>query len=517
LKKVYLFIMPIFLFFLVLSLNTSKYKVATNPDFLHYNFFSQLLQENNTIEYCNDYNLKYNVSIFGSRGMKITLNQSCLTHGKMHGFIIIIAIFRFISKNILFLINPLFVIVTYIYLYKIINFYTHESEALFISLLFLFSPYYLYFSSIFFDNAAFLSSFVVSIYYFLKFNKKENIEVLILGTFFLGVSMWLRYESIVLYLSLFPILYNKKNKWRKVLVVIAIFLLFLIPMWIVNKRLYGSLLGFSDPNINLANSNYYFKNRPNQISNIIPFLSFDIFLKNFVNFMIDVNIQIFYFFVLSVIFILFDKTSIITKKEFLFFIFIIMINTLFYLGNIWAGFDPPKTTIGTSYCRYLFPAYISLFVISSQFIIVFLKNKKIITFFFVFIFIIFSFDLVINSKEGLGDFFKQQEKAISIKNSFIKLIPNEKAIIFTSYYDKYIFPDRLTAIYTSFPEDKRINQTVDIIEKLILDNEDVYFIESDWGTNYDIFKSSDYFEGIENRNLTIEKESGSIFRIVKVS
>ena len=66
----------------------------------------------------------------------------------------------------------------------------------------------------------------------------------------------------------------------------------------------------------------------------------------------------------------------------------------------------------------------------------------------------------------------------------IKNIPEENAVVFTAYFDKYIFPKRITAIYTSFPEIERIDKTTEIVFSLVSNNIPVYFLNEDWAIGY---------------------------------
>jgi len=49
-----------------------------------------------------------------------------------------------------------------------------------------------------------------------------------------------------------------------------------------------------------------------------------------------------------------------------------------------------------------------------------------------------------------------------VRNDIMKITPGN-SIIFTSYYDKHIYPVRQTAIYVAIPKEERLNKTIYLI------------------------------------------------------
>jgi len=503
----------------IISYENLKYEATTNPDFLQNIFFSKLLADTGSLKYCNQYNLDYNTFIFGSRGFKLTTDPHCLTHGSMHGFIIILGILRVISDKIIYFIVPFFAVIALVFFYKLCNlFFTKEISLIGIALL-LFSSSFFFHSVILVNNIPAMSFLTLTLYYFLRAFKDRKEKDLILCSIFAGIMMWIRYEFVIFLLPLVVPFLRKKDRGKfrikNFVLPFIIFFIFLAGLYWVNLELYGGLFNFKGTEeTRLASSEYYGKEVSTyKILSFLPPFSPSLYFENFLRFVVNFNPFIFIFFLFSILFLLGHKqkrNKIFFNNSFWILISIFIIPIVFYLGSVWSE---KEYIVATAYSRYLLPTY-SMMVLFSLFLIKKL-NKKLLMF-CVFIFLLFNISISFNSPGALKDFNLSQKTFIDKQKDILKNIPEENAVVFTAYFDKYIFPKRTTAIYTSFPENERINKTTSIILNLTEDNVPTYFLNEDWGIgHYTKFKSEEYFNVFKENGLVVKRITRSIFKIEK--
>ena len=126
--------------------------------------FSNLLIEQGSFRYNNELNQKYEPQIFGIRGLMNFGNG--FVPSSIPGYIIILALFKFVSHQIPFLINPLFVFIGLYYFYKILDKFIFKSKTypLITTSIYFFSGAFLYVSSTPFKDLVATSLFFVGLY-----------------------------------------------------------------------------------------------------------------------------------------------------------------------------------------------------------------------------------------------------------------------------------------------------------------------------------------------------------------
>ena len=174
------------------------------------------------------------------------------------------------------------------------------------------------------------------------------------------------------------------------------------------------------------------------------------------------------------------------------------------------GFND-KNTLATSYARYTILWYSLILVLIVNYIVNKFHNKNILQT-LIFLIILNFLLFALKSTNWYFDVYRSYNTAINKKEYFLN---NTKSngIIFTSYYDKLFFPERIWAIYTSYPEKDRIKSTTAIILNILRSWYPVYFIESDWWINYDKFKFKDYKTDLLKNNAIVETKSPPIYEI----
>ena len=247
-----IFFFCIFIISLFLNLAVQKYQFP-NTDTNQNDLFSNLLLEQGSFRYNNELNQKYEPQIFGIRGLMNFGNG--FVPSSIPGFIVILALFKFISHQTIFLINPFFVFIGLYYFYKIADEYVFKSKSysLITTTIFFFSGAFLYVSSTPFRNLAATSLFFIGLYYFLNAIHKKNRSDFLLFGFFAGVTIWLDYLSIIFYLPvvIFYLLNIKKEffikeNFKNFVICFVSFLVVFFPLYVYQVKLFNGFLNFNN-------------------------------------------------------------------------------------------------------------------------------------------------------------------------------------------------------------------------------------------------------------------------------
>jgi hypothetical protein len=503
---------------LLLLLNLSTYfylnrvNQITAPDFIQNNFFSDVFAKTYSLETC-----KFNFwldPIFWTRWLRIT-EDNCVSHWSMHGFIILLWLFKAISSNIQNLTIPLCLFIFLVYLYKI-SFFLFKKRKISILIVFLsfFFPNIFLHSNLLFNNIPETALFLWFLYYSLQYYKEQKMKYLIIWLTFLCISFRIRYIVIIFALPIL-LLYIKNIKYKTFIYWFFIATVFITPFFITNYRLFDNVLG--SPKASLASVQYYNLN--------IAWVSwwiwmkyffngqiFTFFLKNLYNHFILLYPYIFLFLCLLIIDIWRRKTHINKSILGMLNVVVVVVVLVFVFYYIWVRWwFSDKNTLATSYARYTILWYSLLLIFIINYIVNKFHNKnvlQILMFLLALNFLTFS----LKSTNWYFDVNRSYSSSIWKKEYFLtNTKPNW--IIFTSYYDKLFFPERAWGIYTSYPEELRIKKTTEIILKLLKLWYPVYFVESDWWINYDKFKFKDYKDNFLKNNLITEAINPPIYEV----
>jgi hypothetical protein len=484
-----------------------------SPDTMNNVYFSRILAKTHSLEYCESLSNKYSTNIFGSRGFKIT-KDNCLSHGSMHGFIYILAVIQAVSDKLLFIVVPVFSLLTLIYFFKLNNLLSGAKSSILAVILLFCSPSFLFYSNALMNNIPALFALTAYIFYLVRGIKSSSWKDMSLSHFFIGTMIFIRYES-VLFLApeacvILSLIIRKKLGFRlsKYLISLTFLIVFLVALAVINVSLYGGVFKFKgSPGTQLASVLYY--NQTVDTQKLLPFLpsfSLEVLSNNLLRFLVIYNPVILIFFITKLI-KLFAKKQIYQSVNIV-LLGIFLLPICFYLSSVWGGYFEKNTILGTSYVRYLLPSYAVMLIFAAKDI--YQHSQKLLI---AFICVVFGVTFTISSNGGLSEFVTSQQNYLSKKQYFVNFIPEGNAIVFTTYSDKYFFPERKTAIYTTFDEINRINSTDKIIHKLLQDNIPVYFVIEDWAYGYDIYKSEDYFQKFRSSGLILNEVSQSIIKV----
>ena len=509
-----IFFLCVFIVSLVLNLTVQKYQFP-NTDTNQNNLFAGLLKEQGTFRYNNELNQKYNPQIFGIRGLLNFGNG--FVPSSLPGIIIILAIFKSVSNELVVLINPIFVFIGLYYFYKITDKYIFKNKfySLTTTLVYFFSGAFLYVSSVPFKDLTSTSLFFVGLYYILNaIYDKKWWNFLIFGLF-AGASTWLNYPSIifffpvaVLYLINIKKAFFTRGNFKNLAICLTSFLALFIPLYIYQVELFNGFLNFNNSQFQLNQFEAF--TSKSGVLNFILVLDFHKLLVNFYNqvFLISPPLILLCIMAITYIFLNYIKEK-RTSNILITLLTIILMQFLFYLGKSWSG-ESFIGSVGTSYARYLLVSWGLLTVFAIYAIRLLIHNKSVLTL-LAFIFIFSGLNKGLYSDMAIMYFINTSSWANNLKEQIRRKTP-ENSIFFTSFYDKYIYPVRQTAIYVAIPKEQRLNKTVSLIKALLADSIPVYIVDEkdEWAISLE----NDRLYFIEN-GLDIKYAFGNIYKIEK--
>ena len=510
-----IFLLCVIFILLYLSWDNLKFGAKTSPDILQLDFFSDLIINNDTLSFCNNISSEEQ-NIFGARGLFYTRESNCFTHSSMHGHILILSLFKLIYNNTLFIINPLLSLILIFYFFKLSNLFFDKKTSLLATLLLLFSSYFIFYSVISFGNIAESLFFILATFYFIKAFKLSQKSTVYFALFFIfsGFSIWIRYSFGLIYIPFFIFLlfYKDKETKKNFFKISFIFLILISTLLYLNFYLYGNILGSAGDGKKLSSTDYFFADRPSQKIPLVQFLSFSIFTTNFIKYVIQLNTLLFLVFIISLFLLLHHK--LISKRYYFLFLSILSIIFLTYLGGIWEGYLS-NSILANSYSRYLLVGYIIMIFLSAPTLLVLLKKtsfSRLILMIFLILYLFINIQNAFFSHGAINQFKINQESFIDIQNNLLSIIPKE-SIVFTSGHDKYIFPYRITAIYTTFPQEERIKSTVTLIRHLLNKKYELFFIDDSSPNRYDIYSKEEYFNELKRNKLEVTKVNNIVYKI----
>ncbi|OGH05966.1 MAG: hypothetical protein A2W22_03500 [Candidatus Levybacteria bacterium RBG_16_35_11] len=527
------FLLIFLAFYFVVStvLFSTMFQDGTYPsvDIVHNNFFSDIVSKDHKITYNNPYNATIGSNIFGPRAVYV--NREGAEFPATHiGYIIIVGIFKMITPSFVFIVNSSLLCLGLFYLYKLSSILFDKKTAFISIFLFAFLAPVLFWSAMLINNIAGLSIFIVALYYFFHAYLLTKNKSFIFFSIFAGLSIWIRYDLALYYLPLLiPIIHlilrEKIVFVKKNFLAFVALALTLLPLAIINFELFHRVRGPIGANleegINLLSPNIAEAIDSYKILGIFSF-KIDAFFENTYVYLIKTDPLLFFFFVLALLILIyqFKRNSIKFNLSLLSFFLILLFNVFFYSGNIWSGYTKDIFNINSMYTRYLLPSYLVIVLISSSYISHFANTTKNSsmrnTIILLILMILFISNLLtaITSPQGIYNTTVSIKKDLKSIESLILSNTESNSVIFTKYYDKFIFPKRMTAIYPTFQSEKRVYLTMATVSKLLENNVPVYFLNEDSISQYDIYTlGKDYFPEFVKNNLKIIKINNLLYKI----
>lgn len=456
-------------------------------------FFAENFVENGEFYYVNPLNVKYD-SIFVPDYF-VQEDERTLPFG-FYGFIFLLSIFYFISENLVWFSVPFAGLIGLIALYILVSMIFDKKTAIISSFILAFSPAYLYNANFFVaDIPAFMFLIFAMIYFLRMMKNPERFSNYILFPLFFAWSVLCRYPNLILLAAFIPsiIFLSRKLKMKYLALGVLAFLVFFAPFFILNIEFFGGPfnMGIRSPYVVIPGGSFADiaipQNASLSSSLFIPQKSFETFSTSLIVYIIKFTPLFFIFFVISLFLVHMHRNNFDKQKEQLYHFItisflIISILILYYAGGDFGYSQSPEPVIVSSLIRYFIPIY-AIFIIFTSFLLIKFNQFNITKYFIpllIFVLILNSFSYVfIEDRTSLLHTSTYMSESYNVKE-YIQENTENNSIIFTKYSSWMFFPERNVGNYLLYSKENNVNETTDLVIRLIGDNVPVYFIEEDY-------------------------------------
>jgi len=401
-----------------------------------------------------------------SRSFNVYNNN--LVPGSFLGMILIYSLIgKIVGIGLIKFLTPLLAVLAGLFFYKILLKVFEPKIAFLSGLLFFINPAWWYYANLsMLPNIAFLCFLIIGIYFLLQIDKEKkqkNWLVVILGSFFIALSLIIRTNEFIWILAaliFLAIIYYKKLKWQYIGLFLLVCILVFVPIFYYNNLTYGSFYSFGYLRLDqgktiLEQVPAEFKISNSSILNFIKFIFLPfglqpkVILSNFYHYVY----QLFWWmFLASVLggFVFLKKYH--DKKHAVYFMLSlgVCLYLLAYYGS-WVFVDQltlALNKIGISYVRYFLPIYILSLPFAAIFIgwlINLFRNKKLrivlglflaLTFLGLTINVVYlaGNDNLVKTKQNILDYTDINKKVLALTEA--------NAVIISQRSDKIFFPER---------------------------------------------------------------------------
>jgi len=412
-----------------------------SPDEVSNYTFTRLYSQTGELSYTEDLNYIAD-GIIHPRGAIFIDGK--LTSIKFLGFQVMNGTLAVILPEIIRFLTPLLAVIGALFFYLLIREMFNTRIAVLSYILLLILPTYWYWSSLsMFENVAGCTMIIISLRYFFNLLNTNKVSDYIIFALFFGLSLFIRPDFILFSIPILSILLWCIKRLNKVYIIYAslVFLISVGPFFILNNELYGSPL-LTGLHIHTDIS------RPFLLSTF----SISNIFANSLNLMLLTPV-ITLCIILGLIYWIKNRNQI---TEYMIFSFIGIITFLLYYLND----RIIDTNIHSSLGRYLLPASI-LFLPFLPYFILQLRNR-IISILLISSVIIFSTSTVI---PALQSNLKSVKGYASISQNVADVTETD-AVIFLTYWDKAIYPERRVAIVSDLPEEDLPEKLYEITKKI---------------------------------------------------
>ena len=420
-----------------------------SPDETTNYHFTQLYAQTGELRYSEDLN---NIAegIIHPRGAVYT--DGYVTSGKFIGFQVMNGTIAILIPEIIRFLTPLLAVVGALFFYLLVRDMFNRQIALFSYLLLLVFPTYFYWSSLsMFENISGCAMLIISLRYFFKSIKSGNLSYYVLFGLFLGFSLFIRPDFVFFLLPVGVIvLWNIKSiKKGHIICAFLVFLVSFAPLLIMNNTLYGSPL-LTGQHIQTGTTQTFLGaefNIGNLYSNVINLISLTPVI--FISILFGLIIWL--------------RNNNIKSTYLVFSVIGLLIFSLYYLDD-----KVIETNIHSSYGRYLLPASI-LFIPFLPYFLLKLRSKIIP--------VVLIIVIVILSISTVAPFIESNQQSVKGYESIgqeVAEATEPDAVIFLTYWDKAIYPERRVAIVSELPEENLPEDFSDIAIRVYDEGVPVY-------------------------------------------
>lgn len=466
------------LFFLYNYLNLSQGRWTLHPDDKRVYVFSNVLLETGHLWYQSPLNQEYGTDAFVP-GMDDYVSEA--GEGERIRAPYSPGIFFLVCTGNLFGYRGPFFIVSFVGLMGLLFFYLtvrklYGFKPALISVIFLgFSTAYVYWNNMLFSNIPALSFALGGIYFVvMAVSKPDRLRYYLLAAAFFAVSIWIRYEFVILaVLSMLPAL----RSWRKLrlkYVICAVVLLGALGglILVLNNATTGSLLGI--PEKAGATASEYMVKYPAR------FRGFGVLFNNGDMYLYSIAPLLTVLGILGLIYAIKNERSV-----YVLLFALIGIIVFYYYGNNSQFWGYGRYWMASSYTRYFLPLFAALSLFAALFMSRFLGRLNwrrytltLVTVLVIATHIITSLYLLHNEDFGLSYTHDYMESRKAV-DDFVASLPEETIVVdlADSWFEKMII-SRTVFVPVRIPEEDREEKAAEILTDMLESGVEVYVLSS---------------------------------------
>jgi len=413
-----------------------------SPDEVDYQYTSTLFSQSGKIVFKSEGDAIFRESGFLPRHFSYNKAGEIVPHGSP-GFIIFLGLLKFLLPDfVAILINPLLMVVCIYLIYKISGIiFDEEKKCLYAALLFASMPLVFRGAYGIMPDVLNLAIFLLAFWTVLKLLEEKHIRDYLLLGICLGLLCWVRQTSVLLFipLGIFILLYRKDLLNTRLVLTGTIAGLFIMGLLLFNWKIFGQIfaVGLTATKHIPSATEHILKEqgllKTLRILSIRPGIVFNHLRSVPSAFLLAFPPLIF-----SIFGVYYSHNKEINRKFSIFFLSLATLLVLFFSNFITYGYTQGELTFNSSFLRYLLPCF-ALLPILAVVGIFGLGIKTRIIFPTV---LVFNLIIAIVGPFGLAEtilarlYFKEA-------SSFLLKNTNEQSVIFSYYWDKSVFPERI--------------------------------------------------------------------------
>ncbi len=364
-------------------------------------------------------------------------------------------------------ITPLISLIGGLFMYSISSvIFDKKTGLLSVFLLFTLPPFWYWSSITLFNNAPASVFLVGSIAFFLLAIKTGNPAYYLALGGTLGLNHFFRFTDVMYGIPFVFLIFRFRKiiRYTYLLLSILMYCIVLLPLFIINKQLFGSFLAFG------YNVHTSFETSTVQTSSFIDKMTFFLLPSGFHIDNIITNLVTYIVLYIPLVFLL-GTVGLTQYKQFYsqeskayitFFLLLTVWILIYYGSGIFWGLE--SFTMDSSYIRYFLPIYILIIPIASHFL--FSLPKK-ISAMLITVIITSSVLHVTLQRNGLVDMYTKRVALLAQSTEIEKHI-DTSGVVVTTLSDKFLFPNRKVIFYGPIYNQVFPNKNIFQYERLFL-------------------------------------------------
>ena len=467
-----------------------------SPDEVDYQYTSTLLSQTGRMWFESKGDAIFGEEGFIPRHFSYNFDGKLVPYGSP-GFILFSALLKLLLPDFMaILINPLLAVVCIYLIYRVSEIiFDDERKSLYAAILFASMPLAIHSAYSIISDLLNLTIFLITLLLILTILQNGNKKNYILLGIFIGLLPWVRQSSVILFipLGIFILLYRKKLLNRNLVLTLIIAALFVIGLLSFNLKIFGWIFAtghlasksISPPTKGILS---FLVREIQALSKILQLLHIrpDAIPNNILNnfrYAPSAFLLIFPPIIFSMFGLYYARFKEISRKFLVYFILLAIVFILFFSIFKTYGLAERNLTFNSSFLRYLLP-FFALLPIFAVIGIFELGNKIKIVFYTL---LILNLTISVFGPHGLAEdigarLYYREASHFLLENT------NEKSVVFSWYWDKSVFPDRI--VYTK--KDLTNDELSKLIDKITGHNYNIYYVHHKYSIDKEKFFMNNY-------------------------